>query len=357
MIHKIINYVTAKWAFRTSVRMKMWRYFYRPLRLGIPLNDVLTDALVRERRKKNSPLIPILTKIQDKFTNQGTPFSTAVQKYVSSNEYILFLSGEKRSDTLPEVFNLVVNFLSSIIRIKNNLIAQTIYPVFLFAMVCLLLWSFGAFIVPQLATAVDPAKWTGAGAVIYSLSQITASSYFLFLILAIILAFILFTISLTQLTGNIRLILDKIPPWSWYKDITGAIFIYTLATLVRSGMTINDSLVELSEKEDMSPYLLERIKAIRKQYKEGNYLSVVMRSTGMDFPSKELIEEIESFEKYSSNLHKILYELGQEWLSDSEKKFYTKIVLIKYLMFFLVFALILLMIAGFFSVQSSMLIN
>lgn len=350
-----ISNLKNKFYFRSSVRMKVWRNFYRPLNFNISLRDVIQETVTRERKKKDSNILPVLEDIQNNFTNNGNSFSKAVQKHVSSNEFILFLAGEKETRALPQAFSLVVDFLTTMKNIKDNFIMQMTYPFFLFFLICLLIWSFGSVIVPQLASASDPSTWTGAGAAIYLLSKFTASPFFLVLLFGIVVGIFFLFVSFTQLTGPIRLYLDKLPPYTWYKSITGAIFIYTLSILVKTGMTVNDALLELSRKKDLSPYLLERIIAISNKYKEGNYLSEVINNTGLNFPSKELVEEIETFEKYTPNLHESLYELGQEWLLDAEKNLYSKITVIKFLMFGIVFMLILLMVAGFFSVQGSML--
>ena len=166
-----INSLKNKFYFRSSVRMKVWRNFYRPLNFNISLRDILQETVTRERKKKNSNILPILEDIQNNFTNNGNSFSKAIQRYVSSNEYILFLAGEKEARALPQAFSLVVDFLTTMKNIKDNFIMQMTYPFFLFFLICLLIWSFGAVIVPQLAQASPPSPSTGAGAPIYHLSK------------------------------------------------------------------------------------------------------------------------------------------------------------------------------------------
>lgn len=96
--------------------------------------------------------------------------------------------------------------------------------------------------------------------------------------------------SLPNVGGRPRRILDYLIPWSLYRDFQGVVFLLNVAALLGANVKTLDALNKLATHA--SPYMLERLNAIRRRVNAGDHLGLAMRNSGYNFPSRETINKL-----------------------------------------------------------------
>jgi type II secretory pathway component PulF len=96
--------------------------------------------------------------------------------------------------------------------------------------------------------------------------------------------------SLPNVGGRPRRILDHLIPWSLYRDFQGVVFLLNVAALLGANIKTLDALNKLATHA--SPYMLERLNAIRRRVNAGDHLGLAMRNAGYNFPSLETINKL-----------------------------------------------------------------
>lgn len=350
-IRNFIVKFLSKQKFSVKKRKQVWEQFYTYLDNGLSMKKILEITESRAKRNKD-PLKDIYSKILKKY-NTGKSFGEAVSEYISPEEYILFISGENKTETFKDSFKLAIELLDVKNKLKERIIGELSYPFILLIVNLFIFYGAGKYIIPELALTSDPSSWEGAGALLYSISLFINSPWFILILFLIGFLLLLIILSLPRWTGKLRLIAESIPPYNSYKEMVGSVWIYTIATLIRSGLTVTESLTQLATSSHISNYLFERMKKIIKMHKKGGLLSEALTHAKMNFPSKDIIENLEVYEQYP-NFHIQLYKLGKQWLSDGERKLCLQLKFVRFGLLGLVFFNVGFMVMALFSIQNSM---
>jgi type II secretory pathway component PulF len=116
-----------------------------------------------------------------------------------------------------------------------------IYPVVLLLMFASLLTGFSLGAVPIL-TQISPAKnWPPMGQGLYAVSQFI-THYGLWVAILSVIQFVLLFLSFPRWTGSVRKHLDKYLPFNLYRDYASSMMMISLASLMRSGISLRSSL-------------------------------------------------------------------------------------------------------------------
>ncbi|KHK00242.1 Type II secretion inner membrane protein (PulF) [Desulfovibrio sp. TomC] len=230
-------------------------------------------------------------------------------------EEIMLISSGQRSGRLPDGLELAAGLLAARQKIVGAVVSALAYPVFLFGVCMLLLGVVSVMVMPKFAMLSDPTKWHGAAAAFYRMTSFVAS--FSGVITLIVLLAIIATalVTLPAWTGRLRLFVENLPPWSIYRLTVGSVWLYTLATMMRSGIQLSHILESMINSEAVSPYLRERILAISIENGVGKNLGESMYDCGMGFPDQELIDDLRVYAVLPS-FHRRMHELATEWMHD-----------------------------------------
>ncbi|SEL08595.1 Type II secretory pathway, component PulF [Roseateles sp. YR242] len=116
-----------------------------------------------------------------------------------------------------------------------------VYPVILMVLFAALLTGFSLFAVPILADLLPPERWPPLGKVLYAVSYLV-SHYGLLLALGVVGLLVTFGMSLPRWQGVVRRRLDRLAPYSLYRDFSGAMLIVSISSLMRAGVSLRSSL-------------------------------------------------------------------------------------------------------------------
>ncbi len=136
-------------------------------------------------------------------------------------------------------------FLSETV-IKTDAMVATmrkavIYPIMLLLMFASLLTGFSLNAVPILTQISPPTQWPPMGRALYIVSQFI-THYGVYLGVFAVAAFAAFFYSLPRWTGRIRKRFDQWLPMNLYRDYASSMLMISLASLMRSGISLRSSL-------------------------------------------------------------------------------------------------------------------
>lgn len=302
----------ARLAFSSTVRQRTWKKLAAQARHGMSLDQSLRQMQLRATNRR-SPTALVYGRVLE-YLGLGHNLGVSLTDFVTQEEVMLISSGQ-RSGRFPEGLELAAGLLAARQKILGAVVSALAYPVFLFGVCILLLGVVSVMVMPKFAMLSDPAKWHGAAAAFYKMTSFVASfagAVTLLVILGLIATALL---TLPIWTGRLRLYVENLPPWSIYRLTVGSVWLYTLSTLMRSGVQLSHILESMINSETVSPYLRERILAISIENGHGKNLGDSMYDCGMNFPDQELIDDLRVY-AVLPGFHRQMHELATEWMHD-----------------------------------------
>lgn len=309
---KRLHSLWGRFAFGSKQRQRAWKKLAVQVHNGIPLDESLCILLAQARSRK-SPLVPVYADILAHMSS-GHNLGTALTGYASSEEIMLIASGQK-AGKVEEGLRLATTLLSAKQKIQTALISALAYPLFLALLCIFLLVVVSVRVVPQLAVLVDPSQWTGAAGVLYSISSVIGSVYGIVILVLLLVASAAMFVTLPLWTGKQRLVVESIPPWSIYRLTVGSVWLFTVATLMRSGMQLAHILENMLASDSIAPYLHERVQAIAVQSRAGRNLGEAMYEAGTHFPDADLVDDMRVYARLPG-FQERLYEMASDWMTD-----------------------------------------
>lgn len=294
-------------------RLKVYRKLAALLRNRFSLMnalDMVYNGISEEGRKPNDPMA-IAISMWGRSLQEGHPFSDCLKGWAPTRERLMLSVGDV-ADLESALLNLIKVSEGST-RMIRPIVNAIAYPAFLMMMSVLILYAIGVYMVPPMLSAAPNTIWTGTAKSLIDLSAWIQEHWKLaFSILPIIGILIYSTIGIW--TGDLRVKIDRIPPWSLYKIFTGITWLLALSALVKGGVPVSIALTSL--RRDSSKYLKERIDGALSFIKNGDNLGQALDKANHEFPDKQIIADLKIYSELD-NFEEALDKLANEWLEES----------------------------------------
>ncbi|EHJ2437157.1 TPA: type II secretion system F family protein [Salmonella enterica subsp. enterica serovar Bahrenfeld] len=276
-----------KLSFRSEARIRFYNNVSMLLENRVQLIDALRQIIViLEKSKKTKSIEAKVANSCFDTLSLGESFSAGLEEWIPASELALIAAGET-SGELERCLKDAIKLIQGVSQIRKALIGAMIYPVVLIIMLSFLLHIIAGSLVPKLAAVSSPNTWEGAAYILYLLAEMT-TNYGMYL-LAALFSFIIFIFcSMRWMNGAVRVILDKIPPWSVYQAIHGCVFLLNLSLLLRAGVRLQAALELLYVKAD-TKWLSTRIDAVLVGISSGFSLGEAMSESPYVFPDEESV--------------------------------------------------------------------
>lgn len=307
-----IQDIFARLSFDAATRSRTWNKLATQAHYGLPLKDSL-PLLRNQVQRRNPALASVFDRVLERM-GSGHQLGTAFTGYASPEEIMLITSGQK-AGRLSEGLKLASELIDSRKKISTAVVGALAYPLFLLLLAVAMLTTVSFYVMPELVHLSDPRQWTGFARGLYLISSFLGSWAGVVFFILSAGACLGVIITLPIWTGRTRRIADRFAPWSMYRLMVGSVWLFTLATLMRSGKQISEILKTMLASEAISPYLSERVKAINDYVIRGENLGKSMYLSGMDFPDRSLIDD---FRTYATLPHfkEQLHNLSRDWLQE-----------------------------------------
>lgn len=294
-----------RFRFNARARKNMYQSLADYLAQGIPLNDIVTmlsSSIIKANAKSHLFQVKILDDLALQMST-GTDFAEALSKWVPMTEVMSIRAGLKSGDPVTGMRN-TIDALDASSSMMGTIVGKLSYPAALLTALCGLIYFFSVAILPKIASVMDPASWPPPAQTLNNMSTFVREDWYVIILVIAAFAFVV-NWSLPRVTGRLRLILDHLPPYSFYKAFHGANILISLAALMRSGIPYVNALGELSKQS--TPYLREHLEQMIFNMSDGQGIGEAM-DTGIF--SSEMMVSIHMMSQ-NADFQAAIHEIGK----------------------------------------------
>jgi len=307
---------SARWSFRLDAagRARMYRTLAILLRNRVLMLEALNEMWGVYSQDGKKPSVPIALFLDEasRELQEGGALSTVLARWVAPAEAALLASAEKTGDwdaALSDAMRLV----DAQRGIAGAVIGGSIYPLMQLLTIAFTLYAIASRLVPELEKALPSKAFGGVTGVVFAAAHFV-QDYGVWVACGSIAMLAVCLWSLPRWTGNGRYRVERVIPWSLYRVMQGVPFLIGVAVMLRARVQLMHALDMLETKA--SPYMRERITAVRRGIARGVNFGVALHDAEFDFPDRETIRFVrllagrEGFES-------ALLEYADAWMRDS----------------------------------------
>lgn len=339
----------AKALFGTADRLRTWQKISVMLKNKIGIDQILLELYNRasDHGKKPGELSAIVYDEWRRSILNGGRFADAIDGWVPPMERMIILAGEQ-SGNLPNALVAVIEVVQAGKKIRGTVAKGLVYPAVLLAATLGYLFLFGIKVIPEFTTIMDVSMWGPLAKSLYHLSEFVIN-WGLLLILFLLGVISMVVTSLPYWTGRLRIVADRLPPWSLYRLVLGSGFMYSLAALLSGGGRVADALVTISENSNR--YMAERVDAFLYGVHSGMNAGDAMLESGFDFPSKDIVADLGVYASYSGDFGDAIEKVAKEWMASGLEAVETQMKFLNGLATFAMAMVLMWIVGGFFAIQ------
>ncbi|MBR4741766.1 MAG: type II secretion system F family protein, partial [Desulfovibrio sp.] len=264
----------------------------------------------------------------------------------------ILLIGVAEGENLVQGLRRAYDLLDHVGKLKQAVFGHMLYPCFLLLMLVALFVVIAYVLVPQFSLVLPPQEWEGAAKVLFWMADGVRRGG-IWLPLCVPLLVIAVVLSFSRLTGGIRVFLEHFLPYSVYRDVVGASFLYSLATLMRCGVQPKEIFATILADPSQTLYLKERIWALDVEMAQGKNLGQAFLDTGLVFPNSEVVEDLLCYAELPG-LELELAEIAKEELALCLENVERKMRFLQVFLLFIVFGVILFVLAALGTLQGAL---
>lgn len=297
--------------FGASVRERFYTKISQLLTNGVNLDTALAQLQKVASRQKAGALFAFYGSLRSTMANGGN-FGQAMAPYVPSSEAIMVETGAhtgRLNDALENTIGMMVQQK----KLRRAIVGSLSYPVMLFFMLILAMYLVSTQIIPVFTQVLPLDEWEGLSLQVAQVANFV-NQYGIWLLGALGALIGLIMFSLPNWTDKSRMLVEKIFPWSIYRLWQGSAFLLAVSSLMAAGVKLDEvSLTRLGRKA--SPYLKQRIDAIKKQMIAGMNLGEAMHKAGYKFPDEDIVDDILIYAKLR-DFDQSLSRITNRWIDD-----------------------------------------
>ncbi|PHM37615.1 type IV pilus biosynthesis protein PilR [Xenorhabdus mauleonii] len=304
----------AQKTFTTTDRLTLYEDLAFLLDNNLPVEKAL-NAMILSYGTKRPPVVFCLEDALSAIS-QGKSVDQGFSEWVPRQEAAI-LSAGAQDGNLAAALNRAITVVQGMDEMKSALMSTLAYPMLLLGTTFAMMKMVTVYFLPRLETLSSKENWGGALWWLNSISEFFVNNALLHgVFILFIIGFV--TWSMPNLTGNVRKhILDKIMPWSIYRDVLGVGFLLNFSALMRAQVTTQDAINILSNHAQ--PWLFERLAATQQQVSQGDHLGIALRNAGFGFPSPRAIDKL-ALLTGGDNAENIIENFARNWLKQTVAK-------------------------------------
>lgn len=187
--------------------------------------------------------------------SEGQPLADGMQEWFSTNIVEIIRVGEE-GGVLVETLKSAINTLTQQSGALGALIGAVTYPIIVIVLACGIIVYLANSVFVQFKEIKPIEQWPQAGRDLVNYATIIQSWWWL-VILFIVATVFIFRYLMANYVGELRPLLDKIPPFSLYKRFVASRLLETLGLLVANGVVFKNALKVMQYQA--TPYMASHL--------------------------------------------------------------------------------------------------
>lgn len=238
------------WQFGTKSQLAFLEDLYLLVNDGIPANRAVemmgqvTTGISRE----------VAEALTHKIA-QGQPLADGMEEWFSMNVVEIIRVGEA-GGALAQTIKSAINMLSQQGLAIGAFVTAVTYPLMVITIACFVIIYLNNSVFTQFKLIKPISQWPDAGKRLVNTAHMIESWWWLAVVGIIALALVTRKI-MTSMTGEVRDMLDTVPPFSIYRRLVAARLLETLGLLVSNGVVFKSAIKVMQYQAN--PYLLSHL--------------------------------------------------------------------------------------------------
>lgn len=253
---------------------------------------------------------------------------------------LMIMGAFEHSGRLADGLDFMAKTVKMAGRMKSRIIAAIAAPSFVLLIIMGILALHAFMLTPIMTQIYEVKDWPFVGQILYPVSQLIRH-YGIFLVIALVSGLVAFGISINRWVGDKRVTADKYLPYSIFRDYNGALFLTSLAAMMKSGTGLLESLKSLDTLS--SPWMKWHIRQMIGRLDKYPDESARALDTGAIPPL--IMDRIIDYGK-RSNFLEAMTVIGLDSMSRTEEKLGKSASQINIFMMLIAGVLFILVIAG-----------
>ncbi|MEY2341440.1 type II secretion system F family protein [Acidithiobacillus sp. IBUN Pt1247-S3] len=346
----------------TAFTKKFWTgkkriAFYRRLAVYVENGISTRESLIRLRKQLDLRGVGkwdadrvAYQELESRITN-GETLAQALDGWAPAGERSIIRAGELAGN-LPSALRSAIGNQGIVGNIIGKILMESLDPMIMFGLGAFLVYITGTKMIPPIELVAKPDTWPMVARMLLPMAAVAESPWTpVFLALSLMGSVAAFG-TMPYWSRHGRKWVEKLPPWSVYRLLSGAQWLMGFARLIEAGVGQPEALA--IQAEYAKPWLKDRLLDARTRMQNGRDLGRALIEGGFDFPDRILADDLSAF----SNAHdfpNLVMKLGEEWLQEGEKRIFAVIRLLSMVANIVVNVIILLVIFGVFDLQNVMM--
>lgn len=279
----------------------------------LSIRQQLGNKLCRRLGARRDIFIPPIAQIAETALKRSNlTLAEALTEWLPLSERAILAAGES-SGNLADAFQMAARFARQQGGMWQHVIGAFGGPLLMVGVMMAMLYIAADSILP--AFEVNHSQLSPTAQLVVLAADLVHGYWHVVLGVTLVLVFGIAS-SLGRWKGRWRTKADRYPPWSIYRRIHGALFLYSYAVLQKAGVPIQTALATLGESAN--PWLRTRITAAMYGVRQGYNLGQSFRHSGHEFPDWQAIPVLESISSLSGSADALI-EYAENWLDDTSR--------------------------------------
>ncbi len=279
------------WLFGQKAQLAFLEDLYTLINDGIPANRAIEMMAKATTGLQHDVAMTLADKI-----GQGQPLAEGMREWFSLNVVEIVRVGES-GGALPQTLKSAINMLSQQGIAMGAFVTAITYPLFVLLIACVVIVYLDATVFDQFKMIKPVSQWPEAGQRLLFISYVIKEWWWLAL-LFLIAIFVGIRLVMVNYTGEYRYLLDKMPPFSFYKKLVAARVLETLGLLVANGVVFKSAIKVMQLQA--SPYMLSHLQQMENLLSRGRFNIADVLDTGLigenDLMRLRVMAEVKGFE-------------------------------------------------------------
>lgn len=278
-----------------------------------PMIKFLSIRHARAIRQK-SPLAILYKRWISRIDKEGGKLSYILAGSVPSSD-IMMLSAIEDKGALEKSLMFLARTIREQREMAAAMRAAVTMPIIIGLVMIVFLSVLSFYVIPIFVQVAPVKKWVSIGKAIYYISFVVVH-YGVFLLAGVIAVAVWFKWSLANWTGKRRVKFDRFMPYRLFRDNEGAIFLVSLATMLKAGDSVSKALSVLRRRS--TPWMRWHITAMLRNLDRNFDNPGEAFNTGLF--SQELSNRINDYARRSGRLDEVMVRIGIEGIGQVRKE-------------------------------------